>query len=833
MRSRSQVIRATRAMSHCEPSGNPPLLDGMPLFHPASNAPKLGSSGLSDRVINAYVDGSELVLVIPDSSLISGVKLRRQPARYACFFKLDEISDDLKRMLRESKAVRSLQEENDWLRVCWRDAACCRKYCASLQANGIFSYEGNIDPVTRWMADTKASVVFGRLGYLDLESDSRVPFSKLQEARILSWALVGSDEETAEVLDDDADSSERALLLRLWARLDRIDQVAAWNGDKFDFPLLQARTIRHGISIPWKRWLWLDHMALFERMNAMAAESGDEKQSMALGAICQAVLGETKADLDASRSWDYWVKGGESREKLSLYNLRDALLEKKLEDKTGYIALLGTLAEACGSFPDSRGMLPTVQVENLLQRLAVERGYKFETAAKSKRYSQTVDSQFRGAYVMEPAERGIVKNVHVADFSSLYPTIIRTWNMSGETKKVNRVTPPRVIDDAVRAGRKPWPWDGECVAPITGVVFKTSPEGMLSGAVAEMMRLRKSWNEKKAKATPGTSEWIDADRRSTAYKIAANSCYGAIGMPSFRHHDVDVAESVSQAGVWLIKQTIKAAEEKGLHVLYADTDSAFVRGCTKEEFLEFVKWCNSDLYPHILRLLGCEPGLINLAYEKAFERIVLISKKRYCGRYSHYKGTAATLDSKPEVKGLEYKRGDSIRLARQLQAAVVDLLVGQKNGGVEDSTRYESLLKTWRARVLEQPLELDDVVITKGLSRSVDSYAVRAKKDGSNARQLPHIEVAKILAQRGRDVGEGTRISYVVTNGSTRPITVIPAEDWTGEVDREAAWESLIAPPTIRVLEAAFPEVNWSPLMAAKSVKHDESELSLFSRGSI
>ena len=756
------------------------------------------------------------MLIMPDPTSTNVVRSRRQPAEYSCFVRRTDISDDLMRMLRGTRKVRSLNSEGEWLRICWQDAKTCKEYSEALFKNYVPTYEAGVDPVVRWMADKNEHVAKAISSFLDLESDSRVPFSRLHEMRILSYALVGSDFEFVEVLKEDSESSERALLISLLDRLDRIDQIAAWNGDAFDFPLLRARIARHGISFQTKRFLWLDHMLLFQRMNTMSAESGDEKQFMSLESICQAVLKEGKLGIDASRTWEYWEAGGEQREKLRCYNLRDAQLEKRLEDKTGYIALLGTLAEACGTFPDSRGMLPTVQVESLLQRLAVQRGYRFESSITLRSRRRIEGVQFRGAYVMEPTERGIIKNVHVADFSSLYPTIIRTWNMSSDTKKSNRVSPPSAIDDAVRRNVKPWPWEGECVAPITGVVFKTSPEGMLSGAVATMMRLRKEWNDRKAGLVPGTPEWTDADRRSTAYKIAANSCYGAIGMSMFQHYDGDVAESVSQAGVWLIKQTIKAAEEHGLQVIYSDTDSILVRGCTREEFGEFVRKCNDELYPRLLRLLGCEPGLIKLAYEKAFERIVLVQKKRYVGRYSHYKGVEASADSKPEVKGLEYKRGDSIRLARRLQEAAVDLLVGQENGGVEDPAEYLALLEKWRKRVLEEPLELDDVVIVKGLNKPINSYATRMKKDGTVARQLPHIEVAKILLARGRSVGEGSRISYVVTNGSTKPQTVIPAEDWTGEVDRIAVWESLVAPPTIRVLEVAFPDVDWKPISQAR-----------------
>lgn len=784
------------------------------LFVPSSAVRESVSSDQLDRVVNAYVDGSSLVVICD----IDGTrKAKRLKAEYSCFLRRDEdgvtfVYEDLRRMLRDSPAVVAMRDEGGWTRVCWRDAKIRRKYCKLLLENHVWTYDGNVDPFCRFMLDNpRATIVTGRKGFLDFETDSRVPFSRLNEMRILSWAVVCDAGEFVRVLEDDTDFAEAKLLSDLFELLNGIDQVLAWNGDKFDFPLLVARSLQRGLRPTFDRWLWLDHMKLFERMNTMAAESGDEKQSMALDSIAEAVLGERKLPFDASKTWEKWAAGGEDRLELGRYNLRDSQLMAMLEAKTGYVALLDSLAAVCAVRPDSRGMLPTVQVESLLQRLASENGMRFETAYRSR--SKDDDSaKFRGAYVMEPAVRGIVKNVHVADFSSLYPSIIRTWNMSAETKSFQKIDPARAIDECVEQGRRvSYCPDDKCVAPITGVVFSKAPVGLLSGAVAMMMKMRKEWNDKKAAATPGTPEWVDADRRSTAYKIAANSCYGAIGKPSFMHYDVDVAESVSQAGVWLIKQTIKAAEERGLQVVYSDTDSILVMGCTNDEFSEFVAWCNNTLYPGVLRLLGCEPGLINLAYEKAFERIVLISKKRYCGRYSHYKGTIATDDSKPEVKGLEYKRGDSIRLARQMQGEVVGLLVGQTTGGIEDPERYEKVLHRWRDHIADDELGLEEVVISKSLGKDLKSYATRLKKDGTPARQLPHIEVAKILQLRGRDVGQGTRIDYVVRDGSKKPIDVIPAEDWTGEVDRREVWENLTAPATMRVLEAAFPGWNWKP----------------------
>jgi DNA polymerase elongation subunit (family B) len=647
------------------------------------------------------------------------------------------------------------------------------------------------------MVDNDIRPARPRIVYIDIETDSRVPFSKKEEMRILSWVTVDENGNTeSALLKSDTDNSECNLLKKMWSVLDNYDLVIAWNGDRFDFPVMQARSIHTGISQDpnwqWKRWLWLDHLEIFRRMNTMVAESGEEKQSFALENIAQAILGEGKDDFDSSKTWESWIAGGKERRRLLKYNEKDTKLLKMIEDKTGYIELLLTLGDACGTFSSTRGASPTVQVESFFQRLAASIDYKFPTVLK---YGKDKGDQYKGAFVMEPTGVGIVKNVHVADFSSLYPSIIKTWNMSPET----------IVRKEYETIPEYW-----CYSPLTKIYFDQENQGILPKAIDELLRLRKEWNKKKSQATPGMDEWKDADRRSTAYKIAANSFYGVIGTPVSRFFDRDVAESVTQCGAWLIKKTIESAEDHGMDVIYGDTDSIFVSNATRDEFESFVEYCNTDMYPRILYEMNCIENNINLAYEKEFERIVFTAAKKYAGRYAHYKGTVATEESKPEIKGLEYKRGDSIRLARDLQSQVVDMLVGPKNGGIEDPDLYEDLLDKWMRRVIYDPVDLEDIVISKRLSKDVDKYNRKLKKDGTFARQLPHIEMARLLKKRGRDVNEGAKIDYVIVDGSTSPKTVIPAEDWTGETNRYPIWDHLVYPPTYRLLTAAFPHIKWS-----------------------
>jgi DNA polymerase elongation subunit (family B) len=273
-----------------------------------------------------------------------------------------------------------------------------------------------------------------------------------------------------------------------------------------------------------------------------------------------------------------------------------------------------------------------------------------------------------------------------------------------------------------------------------------------------------------------------------------------------------------------------------------------VAGCTEQEFGDFVKHCNEDLYPRILKAQGCVVNRVKLAYEKCFERIVFTSAKRYAGVYLHYKGTRSTADSKPEVKGLEYKRGDSCRLARELQSSAVDLICKDK---VEDPIVLKSLVAEIRERALRGNVELSEIVLSKGMQKEPGMYLKCAtcehfeaehrggvkkscsqrkcncreyqpirKKNGDPEAAPEHVRAAKVLEARGRDVSEGTKISYFVVDGTTSPKTVAPAEDFNGEFDRYHLWESLVWPPTERLLAKAFPDHDWSEFDRARPKKN-------------
>lgn len=777
------------------------------------------------EVVNAFVDGAQLAIFHRDGERVVRRNVRPE---YSFFVRTRDLEPEFKQMLGRSRSLVAMLDEGEWTRLCWADDWVRRAMVngrkegrgedavrtpSPFQERNIETFEGDVDPIRRWFTDGGANVAKPRLGYYDLETDSRVgpKDAKAGKARILSWSIgADPDHVVSGVLEEFTDAAEKRLIAAFFEEAKKYDVLGAWSGDDFDRPVLERRSNRTGADVDLRDWLWLDLLKLFKRMNLNSSESGAEKRSMKLQAIAMATIGEGKEEVPEAiaRRWPGRSLGSlthelweNHRDLLVRYNEQDVALLPKIEAVTGFAALFFTLCDVCRVLPDSRGLLPTQQMDGFMLRLGAERGYRFPT--REWREEEEKRDKFAGAFVMEPRTKGVAKDVHVVDFASLYPSIILSWNMSPETKANAPVNGPIA--------------PGLCRSPKTGISFRTDVDGILPTALREMIRLRKFWSDKEAGLPPGTPEAKEAKRRSMAYKVAANSFYGVVGSPYSRYFDREVAESVTQNGVWLLQQTISAMEERGIAVVYGDTDSAFGTGCSETDMEEFVGWANRELYPMLLEKCGCrkEHRAIKLAYEKAFERIVMVTAKRYAGTFTHFKGTRAKpipregeefdkkRHSRPEIKGLEFKRGDTSVLASRLQERVImDLM-----RGIERPDVYREHLAKALAYVTIDELPIDEVSLSKSLSKKPREYH-RKTKTGKDAAVPPHVKVAEMLEASGRQIGEGARVAYVVVDGSDG-IVAIPAEDYKGELDRFYLWENLVYPPTQRVLQSAFPDQDW------------------------
>lgn len=855
-------------------------------------------------LVNAYLDGEdEVVLVERDGERAVERRIR---AEYVTFHRKVEVSASLMRRLKASEQVISIREEGSWLRVAWADDFIRRRIRKDLRDDEhVETYEGDVDPVLLYLVESRAVIAKPRRCYLDIETDSRVSLAEKEKMRVLSWAVV--DHETGEafsgVIEADTDAAERTLLEALMVVLDAYDQICVWEGDwkdgAFDSVVLPARARRAGLGVDFRRFIFLNQLAVWRKMNMQTAESGAEKESLALENIAQEQIGEGKervpafvkerfgkrADRGLGRlAWDLWEAGGEFRALLVAYNIRDAMLLRKLEKKKNFIQLFQAICELCGLVPILRSLNPTRQMDGRVLRLGREEDKRFPTVSffDDSESDEEEKGQFKGAVVFKPRSvawtdehtgevwtkeqaaswcrsngfrNGILRNVHVCDFSGMYPSVMITFNLSSEMKR-GWAKPDHVLED------------GTCVSPLTRLITATTEPGLIPRVQIEMIALRKQYSDLAATLPSGTPEWEDANALSNGAKVTANAFYGAGGNKYCRFHDRDIAEATTQNAVHFLRLAAREAESRSMALAYGDTDSNLVVGPSIKAFGTYVDWLNSKRFPAEVKNLGCRENRIKIAFEKTYSRIVFVAAKMYVASPLHYKGSTTcnvctkpdksgksqpgsvdvkTLTcrdcghvyaeipkflGKPDIKGLRYKRGDGGKLVRKLQGKAIDMLVGGLKEKLEDGTEvpingdletpteeiaiYEKLVAEMRDYVMTGDLPVEEVQLSKSISKPLKEYG-KVNADGKESVEA-HVRVARELVLRGHVIGAKSRVEYVVVDGDTSPQQVIPAEDYAGECDRFWLWERTWS-PTRDLLAAAFPDVDWTRFDAVRERK--------------
>ena len=176
-------------------------------------------------IINAFLDddGSRIIVFEKQPD---GVKERRIRASYTTYHRAEDMDAKLLRQLKGSDHVAHIAYEgegNSWVRIGWRSDSLRRTARFKFRDMGVECFEGDVDPVMFWLVSQDAKIAKPQRVYLDLETDSRVPLSRKQDMRILTWSITDHDtgESTVGVLEEDDDDAEGELLKVLFGHLDR------------------------------------------------------------------------------------------------------------------------------------------------------------------------------------------------------------------------------------------------------------------------------------------------------------------------------------------------------------------------------------------------------------------------------------------------------------------------------------------------------------------------------------------------------------------------------------------------------------------------------------
>ncbi len=464
-----------------------------------------------------------------------------------------------------------------------------------------------------------------------------------------------------------------------------------------------------------------------------------------LQGVAEKVLGEGKTLGGAGRDKVAEILDAYANDLLVFaeYARTDARLVVDIVDKLDVIKLAFARSALTGMPPDR--VAASIASFDFLYLSAL---HKQTIAAPSVRHPGRSTVAQGGGAVFEP-EVGIHNNVWVCDFKSLYPSIIRTFNI-----------------DPLGYQQAKHPGADDVVSTYDGTTF-TLRDSILPKMLDDLFPRRAQAKQQ----GDGVA--------SQAIKILMNSFYGVLGTPACRFYNPAIANAITSQGRHLLSWTKTWFEERGFRVLYGDTDSVFVSsGMTDAQQAnnaagELVAAFNDGLGEYLLNRYKVDSRL-ELEFEKLYTKLFMArvrggsqgARKRYAGlRYG---------SGDIEFVGMEVVRRDWTDLAKQVQRNLFARLFQ----GDEVAQYLNHVVSQLRAG------ELDSLLIyRKGLRKDVSTYTTNIP---------PHVQAVK------KSTAPPPRlVAYVITEHGPEL-----ADEQQHPLDREHYLQRQVKPVAEPVLEA-------------------------------
>ena len=424
--------------------------------------------------------------------------------------------------------------------------------------------------------------------------------------------------------------------------------------------------------------------------------------------------------------------------------------------------------------------------------------------------TKAIKSPYRGAIVTEPIP-GLYHTILPFDFASLYPSIIIAHNIDFSRLVKNNADIPehlaptiewtdhegcehdpsttsKVVKERFRQKDNPQHLKTDefrIVATKPKKVFcgsykyrfmssEAAGKGVIPSIIEELLAARKkvrkvmAANELLIEASMCEDDikgWKEVnqvlEKRQLAYKVNANSMYGAYGSEQGYLPFFAGAECVTRIG----RESIMKASEcitkvHGGKVIYNDTDSAYcffesLANKTVPQVWEFA----NQVVEHIKTLF---PAPMKLEFEeKIYSKFLIFGKKRYIAEMTDENGK---VKDKLYMRGVPLVRREYIEHFKSIYKTCVDVIlanIATLNDSLNDSPGLIGLKNNLLNAIMEHFLIIlrssndttfKSFVIFKGLNKAHEDYAIASA----------HVKVARKIAARGTPVLPNTRIEYVL-----------------------------------------------------------------------
>jgi DNA polymerase elongation subunit (family B) len=340
-------------------------------------------------------------------------------------------------------------------------------------------------------------------------------------------------------------------------------------------------------------------------------------------------------------------------------------------------------------------------------------------------------------------------------------------------------------------------------------------KGVIPTIIQNLLDSRSS--VKKMMKTASPEQKLVYDKEQLAYKVSANSMYGAMGVRKGYLPFMPGAMCITYFGRQSIEKTAKTIVEKwGGELIYGDTDSNYVTFPQKRTIQE--TW---DYAIEVADGISKEfPPPMKLEFEGTiYERFLILSKKRYMYQEIDRDGN---LNKKIGKKGVILARRDNSGMMRKIYERVAQMIFDRNTKAEIEFEVIEYINNLFR-----NVLDYKDYVITKSIGDTegdigdhskLGDYKVRQRlPDDIDAKNLvlqgrsekdfyisqcpAHVQLAERMRNRGIPVSAGSRIEFVVVKRHSRNATLgerledfdtFKKYSWVRKIDTEYYLNSLI-----------------------------------------
>ncbi|WP_276260609.1 type B DNA-directed DNA polymerase [Haloglomus litoreum] len=373
---------------------------------------------------------------------------------------------------------------------------------------------------------------------------------------------------------------------------------------------------------------------------------------------------------------------------------------------------------------------------------------------------RTLHEADRGGFTFEP-EVGIHEDVHELDFSSMYPNIMVTRNISPETVCCDCHT----SDD------------------VPGLDYSICDErGYLADVLKPIIDDRAA-----IKAELQTVDDLEREQalqgRSAALKWILVSCFGYQGFSNAKFGRIECHEAINAVAREILLDAKELLEANGWRVVHGIVDSLWVTAMADREQTPLEEVCETV----------SEAIAIDLEHEAAYDWIAFVPQRTSdAGALTKYFGKEAGINDRYKYRGIECRQRSTSAYVDRVQRGFIQTYSEHREPQAVCDILQRRLDELNRGAV-----DARELLITQRVSKPLEEYEQRTRS----------VSALRRAESQGIGVHPGESIEYLVANDATHSRDRVRL---AFEVTAETAYDaSFYRERLLRAAESVLSPTGW------------------------